>query len=74
MSMVPDRRVTLPGSNCVSKFGRHGGGIEISSSNCLMLGVDGYAVVWQHLEIAEVTSELLDVLLEKFEPIFIVIT
>eukprot|EP00983_Pelagomonas_calceolata_P064493 1148159-Pelagomonas_calceolata.AAC.3 len=45
-----DGRLVLPEGTCVSKYECHGEEIDISSSSCLMLGVE-YAVVWQNLEV-----------------------
>lgn len=43
----------------VSRYGFHGGGIETSSSNCLMRGIGEYAVVRQDSSVVGVASELL---------------
>eukprot|EP00983_Pelagomonas_calceolata_P061982 1147082-Pelagomonas_calceolata.AAC.1 len=49
-----DGRLLLPKGLC-EQNGCHGEEIEISSSSCLMLGVGGYAVVRQDLEVAQGT-------------------
>eukprot|EP00983_Pelagomonas_calceolata_P101878 1158746-Pelagomonas_calceolata.AAC.4 len=58
---VPEGTVPCgePEVTCVSRNGRLGKGIEISSSSCSMLSVNEYVVVWQNLEVVGVASELL---------------
>eukprot|EP00983_Pelagomonas_calceolata_P104815 1159067-Pelagomonas_calceolata.AAC.9 len=52
-------RLPLPQGICVSSYRYHVGEIGISFSNCLTLGVDGYAVVLRNLGSAGVAIELL---------------
>eukprot|EP00983_Pelagomonas_calceolata_P074151 1152439-Pelagomonas_calceolata.AAC.2 len=58
-SVWQDGRLPLPESICASRYGCLGEGIQIPSSNCLILSTGACAVLWQNLSVEGVASELL---------------